>query len=122
MRRRFRRAELLVRQHANRRFGFFLDPSFAGRIAAPTRVDEGAIAFHDLLEPVVIDFATDAVLVLPITRGREQVELYAREQIARILPDRVQRGRPFLARVAPDEHRLVLIEVLWADLHSYRDA
>src|SRR5262249_57682933 len=62
-RRRFGRAELLIRENANRRLRLLLDLRLALFAAAPTGVDERALPFHQVLEIVVADLVADAVLL-----------------------------------------------------------
>src|SRR5205807_2274166 len=58
------------------------------------------------------------VLVLPLTSGSEHVALDARQQVTRVLSDSIEGHGTLFTGVSPNEHRLILLEVLGTDLHT----
>src|SRR5688572_15061830 len=61
--RRLRGSELCIRDQPDRRLRFFLGFGLACRVAAPSGIDEPAVALDDLPEPRVVGHATVTVLL-----------------------------------------------------------
>src|SRR2546428_5388087 len=103
----------------DRRLRFRLDLRLAFRGAAPGRYDETGTAFHDLLE-LVVRVGRGRVLLAELQRTLEERLLDALQHLLDAPRQPVHRHERLLARVAPRQHDLRFLDVLWTDLEAQR--